>query len=134
MRRNILIATVGSLGDLQPFVAVALSLQELGHRPVLAVPKNYVDKVRSAGLEAYPIFPGHDELSQEMGISEEDFVKRLMADIDFMFGKVILPTLGTVAQKLDEICDGMDAIFGSPFAFAGDIIAEKRACGEKIGS
>ena len=127
MDKKIVIATIGSLGDLHPFIATAKALKNLGHTPVMAVPKNYVEKVLNAGLEAHPVFPGFDELSKKMGMSEEGFVKRLMADIDFMFGKVVLPTLGESTTKLDIICENADAIFGSPFAFAGDIIAEKRA-------
>ena len=127
MGKKIVIATIGSLGDLHPFIATAKALKDLGHNPVMAIPKNYVGKVQNAGLEAYPVFPGFDDLSQRMGMSEALFVQRLMADIDFMFGKVVLPALGDSAKKLDKISRNADAIFGSPFAFAGDIIAEKHA-------
>ena len=127
MGKKIVIVTIGSLGDLHPFIATAKALEGFGHEPVMAVPKNYVAKVENAGLKAFPVFPGFDDLSREMGISEAQFAMRLMADIDFMFGKVVLPALGESARLLDEICNGVDLIFGSPFAFAGDIIAEKRA-------
>jgi MGT family glycosyltransferase len=52
---NVLIATLGSSGDVNPFIAVGLALRGRGHR-VTFLANAYFDKqVRSAGLEFAPL-------------------------------------------------------------------------------
>ena len=125
MGKRIVITTIGSLGDLHPFIALALALKKAGHAPVLAIQENYLEKAKAAGLEAYSIMPSFTYLAQNMGMDEKVFVKRIMSDIDFMFSKILLPGLKSYTAELDKIVKGADAVLGSPFVFAGDIVAEK---------
>ena len=43
--RKIVLATIGSLGDLHPFIAIGLALKARGFTVVLAVPADHVAKV-----------------------------------------------------------------------------------------
>ncbi len=56
---RVLLATIGSLGDLHPFIAIGRALTMQGHRVVLAVPEDGVAKVRAAGLDAAAILTGY---------------------------------------------------------------------------
>src|SRR4051812_31426423 len=47
--------TVGSRGDVQPSVALALGLQVAGHQVRLATHTSFEALVRSHGLEFYPV-------------------------------------------------------------------------------
>jgi MGT family glycosyltransferase len=48
--KKIVIATWGSFGDLHPYMALALELKARGHRPVIAAPPFYREKIEAAGI------------------------------------------------------------------------------------
>lgn len=50
-----LLAAVGTRGDVQPALALALELRKLGHAVRLCVSPNFVDWIKSLGLEAVPM-------------------------------------------------------------------------------
>ena len=50
-----LLAAVGTRGDVQPALAVALSLRKLGHAARLCISPNFVDWAKRLGLEAVPM-------------------------------------------------------------------------------
>jgi vancomycin aglycone glucosyltransferase len=52
---RVLISSVGTRGDVQPAVALALELRALGHTVRLCVPPNFVAWVGGMGFEARPI-------------------------------------------------------------------------------
>jgi vancomycin aglycone glucosyltransferase len=54
---KVLLSTIGSRGDVQPLVALALELRALGHEPSLCVPPNFKDWVESFDLRCIPIGP-----------------------------------------------------------------------------
>ncbi|KAF7167269.1 hypothetical protein CNMCM5623_000631 [Aspergillus felis] len=55
LRLNIVIHVVGSRGDVQPFVALGMALQERGHRVRLATHLAFRDFVQDHGLEFFSI-------------------------------------------------------------------------------
>src|SRR4029078_8013594 len=50
-----LLAAVGTRGDVQPAIALALELRKLGHAVRLCISPNFVEWARSLGLEAVPM-------------------------------------------------------------------------------
>ena len=52
---RVLISPVGTRGDVQPVVALALEVRQLGHSVRRCVPPNFVDWVVGLGFEATPI-------------------------------------------------------------------------------
>jgi len=54
---KVLLSTIGSRGDVQPLLALALELRALGHDANLCVPPNFKDWVESFGLHCFPIGP-----------------------------------------------------------------------------
>jgi vancomycin aglycone glucosyltransferase len=50
-----LIAAVGTRGDVQPALAVAVALRELGHAVRLCISPNFVDWAKSLGFDAVPM-------------------------------------------------------------------------------
>ena len=58
---RVLLSTVGSRGDVQPMVALALHLRETGHDACLCAPPGFEELIRGLGLEDLDYFPiGHD--------------------------------------------------------------------------
>lgn len=123
--RKILLTTIGTLGDLHPFIALALALGERGFAPVLAVAEDQIGKVRGAGLDAVAILPGFEAIRRRMGVDESDAVRRIMDDQREMLEQVLLPALSASTAALDLAAADAEAIIASIFMFAAPIVAEK---------
>lgn len=124
---RIVLTTIGTLGDLHPFIAIGLALKARGHRPLLAVPEDHLAKVRAVGLEAAAILPSFDAVRERMGVTEDAAVKRVMSDQKYMLEEVVLPWIASSTEALDGLIADADALVGSMFVFGGPVIAEK--CG-----
>ena len=63
---RIVLATMGSLGDLHPMIALALELRKRGHSPVVNTWEGYREKVKDLGLEFHPLRPNVDPTDREL--------------------------------------------------------------------
>jgi UDP:flavonoid glycosyltransferase YjiC (YdhE family) len=61
--RRIILAAIGSLGDLHPYLAIALGLRQRGHDVAIATSTCYREKIESLGLPFHPIRPNSDFLN-----------------------------------------------------------------------
>jgi rhamnosyltransferase subunit B len=66
-KRKIILSTIGSLGDIHPFIALGLALQARGFECHLAVPSTYRDKIKNTGLSADAIMSDFDEIQKKTG-------------------------------------------------------------------
>ena len=57
---RIILSNIGTLGDINPLIAIALELKRRGHVPVMAVPAVYEPKIRPLGMEFHAIRPDID--------------------------------------------------------------------------
>ncbi len=60
---QVLLSSIGSRGDVQPIVALALELRALGHHARLCVAPNFKEWIESYGLECIPIGPDLKKLT-----------------------------------------------------------------------
>ena len=60
---QVLLSSIGTRGDVQPLVALALELRTLGHRSRLCVAPNFKEWIESYGLECIPIGPDLQKLT-----------------------------------------------------------------------
>jgi UDP:flavonoid glycosyltransferase YjiC (YdhE family) len=57
---RIVLSNIGTLGDINPLIAIALELKRRGHEPVMALPAVFESRVRPLGLEFHPVRPDID--------------------------------------------------------------------------
>ena len=57
---RIILSNIGTFGDINPLIAIALELKRRGHTPVMAIPAVYGPKIIPLGLEFHPIRPDID--------------------------------------------------------------------------
>ncbi len=57
---RIVLSNIGTYGDINPLIAIALELKRRGHLPVMAVPGVYESRIRPLGLEFHAIRPDID--------------------------------------------------------------------------
>lgn len=126
MKRQIILPTIGTLGDLHPFIAVGLALKQYGYDPVLAVSDSHVARVEAAGLTAKPIMPSFEAIAEMLGLRSLGEAGKLMENQHFIIREVVMKVLEQSTAALDAMADDAVAIVGSIFALAGPIVAEKR--------
>lgn len=121
--RRIVLAALGSMGDLHPFMAIGLGLKARGHEAIVASGECYRQKIEAAGLDFRPIRPDCDRIADPV------FVRRMMHP---QFGllrigrELILPALReTYADTLAAAADA-DLLVSHPLAaFSSRLVAEK---------
>ncbi len=124
---HITILTVGSRGDIQPYVALALGLQAVGHRVRVATEKNYQDFVCDRGLE-FALLPG-DSRQRHF---DEDWLAFLESDCENVIRylrkgvpKFVIPQLPEQMQAVWAACQGTEAIISMPQVPTSFSVAEK---------
>ena len=60
---KILLSSIGSRGDVQPILALALELKKLGHEASLCVAPNFKEWIESFGVACIPIGPDLQKLT-----------------------------------------------------------------------
>ena len=66
---RILISTLGSRGDVQPYLALAVGLKNAGHLPTLAAPESFAGWIQSYGVDVVPVQFNPQEAMQKLGKS-----------------------------------------------------------------
>ena len=119
---RILIATIGSLGDLHPYMAVALGMQARGHRVTIATNRLQRPWVERAGLawadlrpEA-PDNPGPDLMARAMDP---------VAGPRFVFQTMIAPAVRDQVADLLAAAPGMDLLVSTPLSLGLPLAAER---------
>jgi rhamnosyltransferase subunit B len=57
---RIVLSNIGTLGDTNPLIAIALELRRRGHTPIMALPEVYRPKIAPLGLEFHALRPDID--------------------------------------------------------------------------
>ena len=125
--RKIVLTTFGSLGDLHPFIAVALQLRRHGHRPVIASSPDYREKVEGEGIEFCGVGPSVAQVRGDLRIDEQEFVRRTMTDKTFLLKQVTFPYLKVMYEDMLDVIAGAAVVITSTFAFSARLAAEKHA-------
>ena len=120
---RIVLSNIGTLGDTNPLIALALELKRRGHTPVMALPAVYESRIRPLGLEFHAVRPDIDPnntLLVEMIYDIKNGTERGLRD--FLF-----PSL---RQTYDDLLDAAtkparaDLLLLGELNYAGPIVAE----------
>jgi UDP:flavonoid glycosyltransferase YjiC (YdhE family) len=57
---RVVLSNIGTLGDINPLIAIALELKRRGHVPVMALPAVYETRIQPLGLEFHAVRPDID--------------------------------------------------------------------------
>lgn len=121
---RILLATVGSSGDVHPFIAIARALRERGHEVVLATNPYFRGVVEGAGIGFASI--GERIVPQELAAEMPGAFKRFVGAY-VLTRRVFLPHLPKTYEDLLGCARsfGPDVIVGHQIAFGVPWIAEE---------
>jgi rhamnosyltransferase subunit B len=120
---RIVLSNIGTFGDINPLIALALELKRRGHTPVLALPAVYKSKIVPLGLEYHPLRPDIDPTNTILVEMIYDVNKGTERGLrEFLF-----PVL---RQTYDDLLDAVtkpvraDIMLLGELNYAGPIVAE----------
>ena len=119
--KRIVMATIGSLGDLHPMLALALELKQRGHRVTVASTEYYRSKVESLGLGFASLGPNFDPTDRELIAQCED----LKSGPEVLFRKLVLPHLRQTYDDLLAMAASAELMIAGELVFAAPLVAEK---------
>ncbi|MBD1926377.1 glycosyltransferase family 1 protein [Trichocoleus sp. FACHB-90] len=124
---HITILTIGSRGDVQPYVALGLGLQAAGHKVCLATHAIFENFVRSQGLDFAPLAGNLKELfaTEEGQVIFSESGRNTIRFTRNFIGNFIGPIMEDLLADSWRACQGAEAIISMPLAIAGYHIAEK---------
>lgn len=114
-----LLITVGSRGDVQPYLALACGLQAAGHRPLLAAPRRFESLIASRGVEFAPL---DDEI-----LTLGDSVKGQGVRVAITAARSVTPMLRRLLDDQAALAarGEFDLVVYHPKSLGGPYVAEK---------
>lgn len=119
--QRVVIATIGSLGDLHPSLALAAELQQRGHKVVIASTPYYEARVRAFGVGFRPMRPDWNPTDPELIRQCED----IRTGPEVLYRKMLLPGLEATYQDLLMAAKDADLMLAGELVYAAPLVAEK---------
>ena len=119
--KRVVIATIGSLGDLHPCLALVLELRRRGNHVTIASTEYYRGKVEELGIEFHSIRPNWDPTDQEL-IRQCENLRR---GPEILYRKLVLPALRATYDDLISAAVDADLMIAGELVYAAPLVAEK---------
>lgn len=119
---RIILATFGSYGDLNPFLALALELRRRGHDPVIATAEGYRGDVEGRGLAFAPARPDLDRRDLALLERALDQVK----GPEVIVREIMMPRVRESYADLERAAAGADLLLSHSLTYAAPVLAEKK--------
>lgn len=129
MGRRIVLATAGTAGDLNPFIAIALELRARGCHPVIATQKEFQPAIAAEGLDFHLVRPGVDDVRRELGLDPSEIIQRAThgsTGLEFAVRRIAMPFLTRAFEDMMAATAEADLVVTHTSAFAARLAAEKR--------
>jgi rhamnosyltransferase subunit B len=124
--KRIVLSTFGSLGDINPYIGIALELRARGHHPVIATTEAYREKVEALAIDFHavrPVLPAYDKPEEVSTIMEKCMDRK--TGTDEIFNSLILPYLRDIYEDLQRAVHKADLLVTYPLPLVGPIVAQK---------
>ena len=117
---RVVLATVGSRGDVQPMLALAQAFVARGHVPLIAAPPNFETWARSLGFDFAPVGVDMQVFLAEHSDALTGNPVKMLKEMSRYFNEQI----PLQAQQLKPACDSADAVLYGGLAFAAPTVAD----------
>ncbi|MDX1662132.1 MAG: glycosyltransferase [Gemmatimonadota bacterium] len=114
--------TLGTLGDVSPYVAIGRGLAERGHAPVIATSAFHREWIEDQGIAFRPVRPDIDpEEHRELIVRAMDPGR----GPEVVIREFVLPSVRDSREDLQAAARDADLLITHPITFAGPIVAEE---------
>ena len=94
---KVLLTSIGSPGDVNPFIALGLALKEHGHQAVLLVNPHYQRQIVAAGLDFLPL----GTASHARRLKNMPFMRHPRGGLRHLWREVVLPNVPLLVEALE---------------------------------
>ena len=118
---KIILATIGSLGDMHPKIALALGLKARGHDVTIAAMEGYRERIEPLGIKFAQMAPNLDP-------DDKDLARDLMDSrkgSEKILREIIMPSLKDMFDDLMRAVDGADLLISGEIVYAVKSVVEK---------
>jgi rhamnosyltransferase subunit B len=119
---KIVVTTIGSLGDLHPQIAIALELQQRGHKIIFATQSGYQAKIEALGLEFHRLRPDNKEMKDPQEMAR---MMDLKTGSEYIVKQWLMPNLRDTYTDLIDSAKDADLIISGEVVYATRLVAEK---------
>lgn len=123
MTKRIILTTLGSLGDLHPYIALGIGLKARGYQVTLATSAMYQQRILDQGLAFNPLHPNLPDIGDEFAMMRQ--VMNANTGTEYVLRSVVLPFVRACYEDLLPIVNESDLLISHPLTYATPIIAEK---------
>jgi rhamnosyltransferase subunit B len=119
---KIVLATFGSYGDLNPYLAIGGALSRRGADVVIASLTGYRTAIERHGLKFAPLRP-------EIHESDTEIFRKVLdpwKGAEYLSRRLLMPAIEEMYEDLDRACEGADLLVSHVLVYAGRIVAEYR--------
>jgi len=117
--------TIGSLGDLHPYIALALEMKKRYVEPVIATSETYRSRIESLDIEFHPIRPTMPEPETPEYIKMMDGVIDPNCGAEYLYKRILVPAVRDMYADLSAAVEGADLLITHPIVLAGPLLAQK---------
>ena len=117
--------TIGSLGDLHPYIALALEMKKRYIEPVIATSNAFRDRIESLGIEFHPIRPVMPEAGTPEFLQMVDGVVDPNHGAEYLFKRMLVPAVRGMYHDLMSAIKGADLLVTHSIVLAGPLVAQK---------
>ncbi len=114
----------GSLGDLHPYLAVALEMRQRGHKVTIATSEIYREKVEGEGLGFHGVRP-----DMSAYLRHPEFVAKAMSAFkgpEYLFRTMLMPSIEDMFEDLSAAAQNADLLVSHVAMCAAPLVAEKQ--------
>lgn len=118
---KIVLATLGSYGDVNPYLALGVELKARGHRAVIATSSTYKPDIEQAGLEAAAV-----GVDVEMGNTE--LYRKIMdtrTGSEFIMKELVMPSVRESYYDFEKIAKDADLVLSHVITHYVPVFAQK---------
>jgi len=120
---RVILSNIGTFGDINPLIAIALELKRRGHVPVMAVPAVFEAKIKPLGIEFHGVRPDidpHNTIMVEMVYDVKKGTERGLREFLFPALRETYDDLLDAATKPERA----DLLLLGELNYAGPLVAE----------
>ncbi len=121
-QRRVILATIGSAGDVNPMMALGLALQQRGHDVLLVTSPFFEEYIESAGL---PFMPLGDAEAHRRVVEDPDLWNTRRA-FDVIARGVILPSMRPFYEMFADVDPAGTLLVTSALVFGAHLLRERR--------
>jgi rhamnosyltransferase subunit B len=122
--KRIVLTTFGSLGDLHPYIAVALGLKERGHESVIATYGSYRQKIEALGIAFRAVRPDLPAPEADPELMRRSMDRRTGGE--FVIRQLMMAALRESYEDTLAAAEGADLLVSHLLTFTTRLVAEKQ--------